>query len=54
MKNYTHNSINIEQFEIDLKELKDFKLDPKSDRVGSQVTTDFRQFEVLEHGECTE
>ena len=72
MENYTHNSIDMEQFEIafsqlwwetmkvyetfeiDLKELKNFELDPKSDRFGSWVTAVFRQFEVLEDEECTE
>lgn len=41
-------------FEIDLEELKNFELDPKSDRFGSWVTGVFRQFEVLEDEECTE
>ena len=41
-------------FEIDLKKLKNFELDPKSDRFGSWVTAVFRQFEVLEDEECTE
>ena len=41
-------------FEIDLKKLKNFELDPKSDRFGSFITAVFRQFEVLEDEECTE
>jgi len=41
-------------FEIDLKGLKNFKLDPKSDGFGSLVTSVFRKFEVLEDDECTE
>lgn len=41
-------------FEIDLKGLKNFKLDPKSDEFGSLVTSVYRQFEVLEDEECTE
>ena len=41
-------------FEIDLKGLKNFQLDPKSDGFGSFVTSVFRQFEVLEDEECTE
>ena len=72
MENYTHNSIDMKQFEIafsqlwwetmkvydtfeiDLKELKNFELDPRSDGFGSLVTSVFRQFEVLEDEECTE
>jgi len=72
MENYTHNSIDMEQFEIafsrlwrdsmkkdkalqiDLKGLKNFELDSKSDGFGSWVTAVFRQFEVLEDEECTE
>lgn len=41
-------------FEIDLKKLKNFELEPKSDRFGSFITAVFRQFEVLEDEECTE
>jgi hypothetical protein len=41
-------------FEIDLKELKNFELDPKSDGFGSWVTSVYRQFEVLEDEECTQ
>ncbi len=41
-------------FEIDLKGLKNFELDPKSDGFGSLVTSVFRQFEVLEDEEYTE
>ena len=41
-------------FEIDLKGLKNFQLDPKSDGFGSFLTSVFRQFEVLEDEECTE
>jgi len=40
--------------QIDLKGLKNFQLDPKSDGFGSLVTSVFRQFEVLEDEECTE
>ena len=39
---------------IDLKGLKNFELDSKSDGFGSLVTAVFRQFEVLEDEECTE
>ena len=41
-------------FAINLKELKNFELDTKSDRFNSSVTPVFRQFEVLEDDECTE
>lgn len=41
-------------FEIDLKGLKNFELDPKSNKFGSSITSVFRQFEVLEDEECTE
>ena len=41
-------------FEIDLKKLKNFELDPRSDGFGSLVTSVYRQFEVLEDEECTE
>lgn len=72
MKNYVHDSIDFEQFEIafsqlwwdsmkedkalqiDLKGLKNFELDPKSDGFGSFITAVFREFEVLEDEECTE
>ena len=72
LESYTHNSVDMEQFEIafsqlwwetmkvygtfeiDLKKLKNFELDPKSDRFGSFITAVFRQFEVLEDEECTE
>jgi len=40
--------------QIDLKGLKNFELDPKSDGFGSFITAVFRQFEVLEDEECTE
>ena len=40
--------------QVDLKGLKNFELDPKSDGFGSFVTSVFRQFEVLENEECTE
>ena len=39
---------------VDLKGLKNFELDPKSDGFGRFVTSVFRQFEVLEDEECTE
>ena len=41
-------------FEIDFKELKNFELEPKSNRFGSWVTAVLRQFEVLENEEFTE
>ena len=44
----------IKALQIDLKGLKNFELDPKSDGFGSLVTSVFRQFEVLEDEECTE
>jgi len=40
--------------QIDLKRLKNFELDPKSDGFGSFITAVFREFEVLEDEECTE
>jgi hypothetical protein len=40
-------------FKIDLKELKNFELDPKSNKFGSSITSVFRQFEVLEDEDCT-
>jgi hypothetical protein len=40
--------------QIDLKGLKNFELDPKSDGFGIWVTAVFCQFEVLEDEECTE
>ena len=40
-------------FEIDLKGLKNFELDPKSNKFGSFITSVFRQFEVLEDEDCT-
>ena len=40
-------------FEIDLKELKNFEPDPKSNKFGSSITSVFRQFEVLEDEDCT-
>jgi hypothetical protein len=40
--------------QIDLKGLKNFELDSKSDGFGSFITAVFRQFEVLEDEECTE
>ena len=40
--------------QINLKELKNFELDPKSDGFSSLVTSVFRQFEILENEECTE
>jgi hypothetical protein len=40
--------------ERDLKGLKNFELDPKSDGFGRLVTFVYRQFEVLEDEECTE
>ena len=40
--------------QIDLKGLKNFELDPKSDGFSSLVIFVFRQFEVLEDEECTE
>ena len=39
---------------IDLKGLKNFQLDPKSDGFGRFVTFVYRQFEVLEDEDCTE
>lgn len=42
------------ELQIDLKGLKNFELDSKSDGFGSLVTCVFRQFEVLEDEECTE
>lgn len=41
-------------FSLDLKEIKNFEPDLKSDKFGSWVTAIFRQFEVLEDEECTE
>jgi hypothetical protein len=43
-----------QNIEIDLKGLKNFELDPRSDRFGTFITTVFRQFEVLEDEEFTE
>jgi hypothetical protein len=40
-------------FEIDLKGLKNFELDSRSNKFGSSITSVFRQFEVLEHEDCT-
>jgi len=40
--------------QIDLKGLKNFQHNPRSDRFCSFVTSVFRQFEVLEDEECTE
>ena len=42
------------RFKIDLKELKNFELDSKSDNFGIFITAVFRQFEILEDEECTE
>nr|WPV76441.1 hypothetical protein [Naviculales sp.] len=41
-------------FKRDLKGLKNFELDPRSDRFCSFVTSVFRQFEILEDEDCTE
>lgn len=41
-------------FKIDLKRVKNFQYNPRSDRFRSFVTAVFRQFEVLEDEECTE
>jgi hypothetical protein len=42
------------ELKIDLKGLKNFEFDSRSDGFGSIVTCVFRQFEVLEDEECTE
>ena len=41
-------------FQMDLKRVKNLKLDPRSEGFGSFITAVFRQFEVLEDEECTE
>ena len=41
-------------FKRDLKGLKNFELNPRSDRFCNFITAVFRQFEVLEDEECTE
>ena len=41
-------------FQVDLKELKNFELDARSDKFGSLVSAVFRQFEILEDEDCTE
>jgi hypothetical protein len=41
-------------FEKDLKRVKNFQHNPKSDRFCSFVTSVFRQFKVLEDEDCTE
>lgn len=41
-------------FKIDLKRVKNFQPNPRSDRFCSFVTFVFRQFEVLEDEDCTE
>jgi hypothetical protein len=41
-------------FKIDLKRVKNFQYNPRSDRFCSFVTFVFRQFEVLEDENCTE
>jgi hypothetical protein len=43
-----------EAFQMDLKQVENLQLDPRSDGFGSLVTSVFRQFEVLEDEECTE
>jgi len=71
MKNFIHDSIDMEEFEIafsrlwwetikaydafeiDLKRVKNFQPNPRSDRFGSFVTFVYRQFEVLEDEDCT-
>jgi hypothetical protein len=42
------------ELERDVKGLKNFELDPKSDGFGRFVTFVYRQFEVLEDEQCTE
>lgn len=41
-------------FQMDLKQVENLQLDPRSDRFGSFITFVFRQFEVLEDEDCTE
>jgi len=43
-----------EALEIDLKGLKNFQLDPRSNKFSSFITCVYRQFEVLEDEKCTE
>ena len=41
-------------FEIDLKRVKNFQPNPRSNKFGSFITFIFHQFEVLEDEDCTE